>query len=161
MATYEPSPNAAVRPAEILRKDHESIESLFGEYDRSVGESPEDRKRIFGQIMREIEVHYDLVEEVVVPRLEGAGKDPLVADWRSLRTDGSDALRRLGDLEPDDPAFERALALLRHYARAHAEIEERRVLPALAGRLTEREADDLATLLQAGKARRNEGVREA
>ena len=149
-----------MRATALLDKDHERIEELFGELDRSSEETPKNVKRIFGEIMQEIALHSELVERYLHPVIAESNRDNLVEESRAGQEETAALLRQIGNVEPGDPAFGRRMADLRSRFLEHTQVERKRLVPIVESRLSDRELDDLGTLIEAHKAHRNSGPRE-
>ncbi|MFN2386982.1 MAG: hemerythrin domain-containing protein [Thermoanaerobaculia bacterium] len=149
-----------MRATELLEKDHARIDELFAELDRSGGESAKNVKRIFGEIMQEIELHSDLVERFLHPVLAGSTREPLLAESEAAQEETAALLRQIGNLEPGEEAFVRRMADLRSRFRNHAEAERTRLVPFVKSRMSDKQLEDLGTLIEAHKAHRNSGPKE-
>jgi hypothetical protein len=149
-----------VRATELLEKDHARIDGLFAELDRSEGETAKNVKRIFGEIMQEIELHSELVERFLHPALVESGRETLVEESVSAQEETAALLRQIGNLEPGEAAFDRRLADLRSRFAEHTRLERSRLAPVLEGRMSGNQLEDLGTLIEAHKAHRNSGQKE-
>jgi len=91
---------------ELLKSDHERVQSLFEDFETAGGE---DKQILADRIMRELEVHAAIEEEVFYPALEAKadkhGKD-LVAEALHEHKGVKEAIKELQDMPPDGEAFE-------------------------------------------------------
>jgi hemerythrin superfamily protein len=113
-----------------VRRQHETIRKLF---DDVAAAAPADRGAAFQPLVRLLAVHETAEEMVVYPALLLAGSEAR-AIVRERKAEEDQAKKQLAELEGLDPSsrgFVSALASFREVVEAHAEAEEREVLPLL------------------------------
>jgi hemerythrin superfamily protein len=136
----------------FLRADHDKIEDLFSTFDEiKYGRADEDKKRLVGELCREIRMHGTIEEELFYPAVRAEIADDDLMNEASVEHEG---IRRLVDeLESMDPADEMLNAkmhVLDIYVTHHVREEEENIFPRareseldlaeLAGRLSRRKS---------------------
>jgi hemerythrin superfamily protein len=113
----------------LLKKDHSSVKSLFGKFER-MGKSAHDKKgEIFGQIRRELQVHSRAEEEIFYPALkalDGEGRR-LVVEALKGHKDVDELLTQISRLKPTDKNFDEKMETLIENVDHHVEQEEREI----------------------------------
>jgi hemerythrin superfamily protein len=135
----------------LLKNDHQAIERLFQQFERS--RNAGDRKRISERIVRELSVHAAIEEQLVYPqlrrRLDGAQAPVLVAlEEHHL---AKVALSEIEAMPGEDERFAAKVHVLVENVRRHVEEEEGELLPALQTLFTAEELIDMADLLERAK----------
>jgi len=115
---------------DLIETQHRQVQQLFTAVASGDGQPREDA---FCELRRMLAIHETAEEEVVYPALRSAGEDGRrIADARTAEE--AQATKQLAALEQLDPAgseFETAFETFRKAVLAHAEAEERDVLPLL------------------------------
>jgi hemerythrin superfamily protein len=125
-----------IRATDFILEQHAQIRRLF---DGVADAVPEARAEAFKPLVRLLAVHETAEEMVIYPAIERSGEQGK-AVAASRKSEEDMAKVNLADLEQVDPAsdeFLTRLQMLRKAVEAHAEAEEREVLP-----LLEQVADD-------------------
>ena len=136
----------------LVLEDHQLIRDLFGQLDE-LGPG-EERRDVWETLVRTLAAHETAEEEIVYPTVQSADEsaEPIVEE----RLGEEDAAKKiLSDLEKmgfDDPLFGSRFLDLRDAVLAHAEGEEREVLPRLRETQTKETLGALGTAFQAAKA---------
>jgi general stress protein YciG len=114
---------------EMLKTDHQRVHSLFEDYETAGGE---DKIAIADKIMKELEIHTAIEEEIFYPAfMEKAGKQgqnmvtEALEEHQSVKT----ALKELKGMEPDDEAFESTFIDMIHDVEHHVGEEEGEMFP--------------------------------
>ncbi|WP_447979571.1 hemerythrin domain-containing protein [Candidatus Nitrospira bockiana] len=130
---------------ELLKADHARVHSLYEDYETAGGQ---DKQNIAEKIMRELEVHAAIEEEIFYPafreKTQKEGRD-LVAEALEEHKAVKAAIRELREMDPDDEAFEGRFHDMMQDVEHHVGEEEGEMLPmaeeALGERLEELGAD--------------------
>ena len=137
----------------LLRRDHETVTSLFTQIQRGIGEpDTPDRHRVFRQLKRELELHA-AVEDLHVYRV--------FQQADSTRDEAHDALDAhakiktlLDILEPAavyDHTWVRKFQELHQLVQQHVALEEAEMFPKAVGILTPQEAEELGATVESAK----------
>jgi hemerythrin superfamily protein len=137
----------------LLRRDHETVSSLFAQIMRGFGESdtPE-RHRLFRQLKRELELHA-AVEDLHVYRV--------FQQADSTRDDAHDALdahakiKTLLDILASAAVYDHTwvpkFQELHQLVQQHVALEENEMFPRAVGILTPQEAEELGATVESAK----------
>jgi len=135
---------------ELLKADHERVHSLFDDFETAGGE---DKLNLADKIMRELEVHAAIEEEIFYPAFEAKadkhGKD-LVAEARREHKGVKEAIKELRDMAPDGEAFESKFHEMMQDVQHHVGEEEGEMFPAAEEALGEA-LEELGTEMQKRK----------
>jgi len=120
-----------VNVIDMLTEDHKVVDTMMNSYD---GAGPERRDRLVHEIIESLTTHARIEEQILYPfiRAEVPGGDELMDEAEGEHQEAKDAMAKLSDLSPDDPAFDEAFQTLREGVRHHVEEEETEVFPKLA-----------------------------
>lgn len=134
----------------FLRADHDRIEDLFSTFDEiKYGRADVDKKRLVGDLCREIRMHGTLEEELFYPAIRAEIADDDLMNEASVEHEG---IRRLVNelecMEPADDMLNAKMHVLDTYVVHHVREEEENIFPrareseldlaALAGRMSRR-----------------------
>lgn len=114
---------------EMLKADHQRVHSLFEDYETAGGE---DKTAIATKIMKELEIHSAIEEEIFYPAFrEKSGKQgqdmvtEALEEHQSVKT----ALKELKAMESDDETFESTFLDMMHDVEHHVGEEEGEMFP--------------------------------
>ena len=114
---------------EMLKTDHQRVHSLFEDFETAGGE---DKAAIANKIMKELEIHAAIEEEIFYPAFrEHSGKQgqdmvtEALEEHQSVKT----ALKELKAMESDDDAFESTFLDMMHDVEHHVGEEEGEMFP--------------------------------
>lgn len=137
-------------PIEMIKADHRHINSLFEDYETAGGE---DKVAIAERIMKELQVHAAIEEEIFYPAFKEKagtqGRDQVaeaLEEHQLVKT----ALHELRTMEPDDDAFDSAFQDMMHDVQHHVSEEEEKMLP-LAEEILAEDLEELGTEMQRRK----------
>jgi len=113
---------------EVLEHDHREVEEMFAELESLRGASSDEaksrRKELTEQVTIEL-VRHSVAEEVLVyPKVEDKVSSDEAQHAREEHAEAEETLKRLENLDADDPAFDDELATLMEEIRHHIEDEE-------------------------------------
>jgi hemerythrin superfamily protein len=136
--------------AAAIRADHEEVKQLFHDLTGGSG----DKVQTWETLVRALAVHETAEEEILYPTVRSKGGDAVKPAVEARLAEEDKAKKVLADMEklgPNGAGFATQLAELEKAVLAHAEAEEREILPKL------KDVDDgmmraLATAYQAAKA---------
>ena len=142
---------AGTNAVELIKRDHQTVEQLFREYEQAGDRAVKTKQRLVEEITRELEVHAAIEEEILYPALEAKARkegQELVHEAVEEHHLVKILLGELGGLDPDDEAFDAKVQVLMENVRHHVEEEESELLPQaeelLGGEELERLGDRLA-----------------
>lgn len=142
---------------EMLKADHQRVHSLFEDYETAGGE---DRIAIAEKIMKELEVHAAIEEEIFYPafreKADKHGQDMVteaLEEHQSVKT----ALKELKAMDPEDDAFDSTFLDMMHDVEHHVGEEEGEMLP-LAEEVLGDALEELGTEMQRRKHDLMEGL---
>src|SRR5262245_53759627 len=93
----------------LLKKDHETITSLFAASKKTAGRGQNGRKEFFEEIRREIMIHSQMEAEIFYPALSGTSSthaEELVASATDEHTTIEKLLRELANFNGNDRQFD-------------------------------------------------------
>lgn len=111
---------------EALRKDHDSVKTLFSELERTDKEDL--RKNLVTQLRQELVSHMESEERAVYPTLKNVqGAESDIRDSVSEHASAKEQLSILVDTDPADRSFQEKAMQLRELVEHHLDEEERKV----------------------------------
>jgi general stress protein YciG len=120
---------SAQNAVELLKADHQEVNSLFKEHEMAGGE---DRNTIAEKIMMELEIHAKIEEEIFYPafraKADDEGKD-LVAESIEEHQQVKDLIKELKTLDPEDETYDEKFQDLKQDVTHHVEEEEGEMFP--------------------------------
>lgn len=137
----------------LLKRDHAAVERLFVRFEHA--RRPAERKRIAGQLVRELSVHAAIEEQLVYPRLRALARDGQDERVLFALEEHHATKLTLAEIDALGAADERLPAkvhVLAENVRAHVREEERDLLPALKRATSAVELRDLGATLAKAKA---------
>ncbi len=136
---------------DMLTEEHKQVDAMMDTYD---GADVERRDRLVHEIIESLTKHARIEEQVLYPfiRAEVPDGDQLMDEAEREHQEAKDAIAKLSDLSPDDPAFDGAFQALRDGVRHHVEEEETEVFPKLTQAADEAKLVELGSRLAQAKA---------
>ena len=137
----------------LLRRDHETVSSLFTQIQRGVAESdtPE-RHRLFRQLKRELELHA-AVEDLHVYRVFQQAE--ATRDEAHDALDAHAKIKNLLDILEPAPAYDHTwvpkFQELRRLVEQHVALEETEMFPKAVEIMTPQEAEELGVTVETAK----------
>jgi hemerythrin superfamily protein len=110
----------------LLKKDHSTVQNLFGKFERTGKAAHEKKNELFAQIRREIQLHLKGEEEIFYPALKafnGEGRD-LVAEALKAHKDIDQLLTQISRLNPTDRHYDEKIEMLVDTVEHHIGEEE-------------------------------------
>jgi hemerythrin superfamily protein len=139
---------------ELLKEDHEKVKELFEEAE--VTEDEKEKRKIFDQILTELETHARIEEAVFYPAMEKYDelKDMVLEsleEHKQIKT----LLKEIDNLKSDSEKFEPKLKVLMENVEHHAEEEEEgKMFPKVEELVSEEDLETLGQELEAAKNKR-------
>ena len=139
---------------ELLKEDHEKVKELFEEAEGT--EDLKEKRKIFDQILAELDTHARIEETVFYPAMEKHEelKDMVlesIEEHRQIKT----LLKEIDNLKSDSEKFEPKLKVLMENVEHHAEEEEEgKMFPQVEELLSEEDLEALGEELEAAKNKR-------
>ena len=116
---------ATTNPIEMLKADHRKVEQLFNQFE-SAGE--EEKPEIFKQILREIEIHTKIEEELFYPAVKNIDKE-MANEAVEEHNIVDFIIASMKKLSPDDEAYEAKFTTLKENIEHHVQEEEAEMFP--------------------------------
>ena len=133
----------------LLKRDHQSIGSLFREFERLAVDDVKGRRELFERIRQELDVHARIEEELFYAELE---KFDEAADLvREARTEHDlirDLAADISKMRHDDPDYGAKVAVLRENVEHHVEEEEGEMFPLAKKHLSSERLEKIADQLE-------------
>ncbi|HSH58700.1 MAG TPA: hemerythrin domain-containing protein [Acidimicrobiales bacterium] len=136
---------------EMLKEDHKEVNAMFRSYE---GADEERRDRLVHEIIESLTKHTRVEEQILYPfiRAEVPGGDQLMDEAEQEHQEAKDAIARLRELSPGDPAFDDAFQALREGMQHHVEEEESEVFPKVTEAADDEALVELGSRLAQAKA---------
>jgi hemerythrin superfamily protein len=140
---------------EILTHDHREVEQMFAELEGLRGATGDTertrRKDLVDQVTIELVRHAVAEETQVYPEVEKKVSEAEAERAKREHAEAEQTLKRLDDMEPDDPAFEEALGTLMREIREHVREEEGQMFPDMRRVFTPEELVEMGRKVEAFK----------
>ena len=137
----------------LLKKDHASVRTLFGRFERTGKTDLEKRNDLLAQIRREIQIHSRSEEEIFYPALKalnGEGRQ-LVSQALNDHKDINDLLTQISRLKLTAKNFDDRFEALFEIVDQHVEEEEGEIFRFAEENCSEQELEDLGRQIQERK----------
>ena len=137
----------------LLKKDHESVRTLFSRFERTSKTDLERRNDLLAQIRREIQIHSRSEEEIFYPALKalnGEGRQ-LVSQALNDHKDINDLLTQISRLKLTAKNFDDRFEALFEIVDQHVEEEEGEIFRFAEENCSEQELEDLGRQIQERK----------
>lgn len=116
---------------EMLKRDHESVERQFGEFEKLDRVQVELVRELALRVCAELRIHTALEEEVFYPALRDAIDDEDILNEAAVEHETARMLmEQLENMPEDDPNFHATFTVLGEYVRHHVREEENEMFPA-------------------------------
>jgi hemerythrin superfamily protein len=137
----------------LLKKDHDSVRTLFSRFERTSKTDLERRNDLLAQIRREIQIHSRAEEEIFYPALKalnGEGRQ-LVSQALDDHKDISDLLTQISRLKLTAKNFDDIFEALFEIVDQHVEEEEGEIFRFAEENCSEQQLEDLGRQIQERK----------
>jgi hemerythrin superfamily protein len=137
----------------ILKKDHSTVQNLFGKFDRA-GKTAYDKKaELFEKIRRELQLHSRAEEEIFYPALKALNGDGrrLIFEAVKEHKDVTDLLTQISRLKPADKNFDEKMETLIENVEHHVEEEEGEIFRFAEENCSEDQLEELGMLIEQRK----------
>jgi hypothetical protein len=142
--TPTPGPSAVV---DILTEQHEHLKTLMS---KVLAGNGADRQEAFDQVRYTLATHEAAEAEVLHPLARQdlpSGDDAVVTDRLAEEDEAGEAVTKLEKLDVDSEEFTVGFLTLQNAVIAHAEAEEHKELPAIAGAIDASQQQQIAAAL--------------
>jgi hemerythrin superfamily protein len=147
------APAAAKDAIALLRADHETVNGLFAEFEKTRSDAR--KKGLVAEICTELRVHAQLEEEIFYPEVKAVLRDKLLVPEATVEHGGvKDLIAQLEGTEPDGEMYDAKVRVLSEYVKHHVKEEQNEMFPKvkessldlveLGARMAVRKADLLA-----------------
>ena len=135
----------AMDATELLIKDHEKVQELFTQFERS-RENAQKKVSLFEKIKDELQMHTKVEEEIFYPAVEELPIDRAKDDIERSLQDHEEVDALLDDLEslsPDDADFDKKMTELMDAVRSHIQLEQEEVFKVARAGLGEEKLEEM------------------
>ena len=137
----------------LLKKDHDSVRTLFSRFERTSKTDLERRNDLLAQIRREIQIHSRAEEEIFYPALKalnGEGRQ-LVSQALNDHKDINDLLMQISRLKLTAKNFDDRFEALFEIVDQHVEEEEGEIFRFAEENCSQQQLEDLGRQIQERK----------
>ena len=134
----------------LLKKDHSTIQDLFGKFDRTGKSAHEKRSELFEKIRREWHLHSRAEEEIFYPALKalnGEGRR-LISEVLKEHQELDELLTRISRLKPADKNFDDKMETLIEMVEHHVGEEEGEIFRFADENYSEEQLEELGRLIE-------------
>ena len=113
-------------PTQLLKKQHREVEALFRKVERT--ESPDDCRRLLGEIQEKLELHMRIEEDIFYPAVKGLETkkaEEMIHEAYEEHGVVKLVLSRLPEADPEDERFHAKMTVLSELIEHHVEEEEK------------------------------------
>ena len=143
------SPPAAKDAIALLRADHETVNGLFTDYEKT--NSSNKKKALVAEICSELSVHTQIEEEIFYPAFKAALKDKLLVPEATVEhASVKDLIAQIEGVEPDGEVYDAKVKVLSEYVKHHVKEEQNEMFPKAKG--TSLDLAELGARMAARKA---------
>lgn len=139
----------------LMKKDHRTVEGLFGKIAKTSEKAPKKRMRLYRDLRNEIAVHSQAEERAVYPRLK---QKPRTEDsaFESVEKHGvmKGLLKKLDTVSCETKQWSALLCVLQQTVEHHVEEEEGMMFRWMRISFSKQELDEMALAFQEAKAMR-------
>jgi hemerythrin superfamily protein len=140
---------------EILTHDHREVERMFAELESlpvAMGEAERSRRKdLVDQVTIELVRHSVAEEAEVYPAVKKKVSDAEAERAKHEHAEAEETMKWLEGLQPDDPGFDEALAILMREIREHVAEEEGQMFPHMRQVFSPQELVELGAKVEAVK----------
>ena len=134
----------------LLKQDHDKVKGLFEQFEQA--ESDDQKQLLVTQIVKELQVHTTIEEDVFYPAVRQADEEheELVREGLEEHHVADQLMREIQALDVSDPQLEAKMTVLKENVEHHVEEEEGDMFPGLQGLLGKETLEQLGErMLQA------------
>ncbi|NJR57928.1 MAG: DNA nickase [Cyanobacteria bacterium CRU_2_1] len=136
---------------DVIRMDHQKVNTLFTEIDRS--DNPQKIEEYFGQLYKDLTVHAEAEEQVVYPAVRSFYGEDNVQELYDEQAQMKTLLQQIKATSPSSPQFKEAVNRLKDIVMDHVRQEESTMFAAIRNNCTSEQSETLATEFKAAKDR--------
>ena len=143
----------AMDATELLIKDHEKVQDLFAQFERS-REDAQKKVTLFEKIKYELQMHTKVEEEIFYPAVEELPIERAKDDIERSLQDHEEVdalLDELQSLSPDDADFDGKMSELMDAVRSHIQLEQEEVFKVARAGLGEEMLEEMGREMEAFK----------
>lgn len=116
----------------LLKRDHETVNSLFKEYEAAGDRAYERKKDLFQAIKGELEVHMDVEEAIFYPAVKSIRKEDIKDEIREADEEHNVVkvlIDEISRMRPQDEQYDAKVTVLRENVEHHVKEEEGDMFP--------------------------------
>ena len=137
----------------LLKKDHSTVQSLFGKFDRTGKSAHEKKDELFVQIRRELQLHSRAEEEIFYPALKALNGDgrTLVSEALKEHREIDQLLIQISRLKASDKNSDEKMEVLIENVDHHVSEEEGEIFQFAEENCSEEELEELGREIERRK----------
>ncbi len=133
----------------LLKRDHQTINSLFRDFEKLKDDDTKGRQELFARIKTELDVHARIEEELFYPELARVDEaSDLVREALAEHDLVKDLASEISKLKADDPDYTAKVTVLRENVEHHVEEEEGEIFPLAKKHLSTERLEKIADQLE-------------
>jgi hemerythrin superfamily protein len=126
---------------DLLKQDHRKVKDLFQRFEDS--EDDQTKQSIANQVVRELEVHTRIEEEIYYPAVREQGEQEMIQEAEEEHNLADILAGQLAGMEAPDPEFDAKFTVLAESVSHHIDEEEGEMFPKVEDKLGEDKLSDL------------------
>jgi len=141
-------------PIELLKNDHDEVEDLFEQYEKSGDRAMAKKQELFLQIRDALTIHMDIEETIFYPAVKAIRDEEIKDEVREADEEHHLVKILLGELSkmtPSDEQFDAKMTVLKENIEHHVEEEESELLPDAKKKLTDELLEQLGDEMEERK----------
>ncbi|MGH9097630.1 MAG: hemerythrin domain-containing protein [Acidimicrobiales bacterium] len=137
----------------LLKSDHKAVEKLFKSFEKAGDRAKATKKKLVGQMIKELSIHAAIEEEIFYPSARRAVADtvPLVLESLEEHHLVKWVLSELEGMDPADERFDAKVTILIELVRHHVDEEEGDFFPRVRSGLGRKRLAEIGEELETAK----------
>lgn len=136
-----------MNPIDTITADHRVVDQLYSTYEALDEFSDMEKQALADAILESLDMHADMMEALVFPKLVDAADDA-VEESRATLAEVKIVVEELMGMMPDEPEFDSKMRELKDAFDRHSTAEEGTLLPQLSESLSEGEQHEIGAALK-------------
>ena len=138
----------------LLKKDHKEVRQLFKKIEKSSDSAVKLREKTFAQIVKELDMHTAVEEQIVYPRLREIKQfKDMIGEAYEEHHVANQLIKEIQDLSADKEQWKSKVSVLKEIVEHHVQEEEKELFPKAQKALGKEESKQLGKQVQQEKAR--------
>ena len=138
----------------LLKKDHKEVKQLFKKIEKSSDSAVKQREKTFQQIVKELDIHTQVEEQIVYPRLKEIKQfKDLIGEAYEEHHVAKQLIKEIEALSADNEQWKAKVSVLKEIIEHHVEEEEKELFPKAQKALGKDESKELGKRVEQEKQR--------